>query len=144
MKKSTIIVLLVNLLGAVWLLGFAASTRDLAIAEERDFYDFGDSADFLVMVAPILVLCFVVNVVWTGSTLVAPARRRGARSAIVCAIVLALWPAVFAATKVLASLPVNLAAHPQNPPHRDLGFSIVSAADRTRAACSRTRTTAPG
>ena len=136
MKKSTIIVPLIDLLGAIWLLGFVASTRALAIAEERDFYDFGDSADFLVMIAPVLVLCFVVNVVWTGSTLVALARRRGVRSAIVCAIVLALWPAVFAATKVLASLPVNLAAHLQNPPHRDLGFSIVSAANRTRATTS--------
>lgn len=117
MKKSTVIVPLINLLGAIWLLGFVASARDLAIAEERDFYDFGDSADFLVMVAPVLMLCFVVNVVCAGSTLVALARRRGIRSAIVCAIVLALWPAVFAATKVLVRLPVHSVDHPQEPPH---------------------------
>jgi hypothetical protein len=110
MKKSTLVLSTLNLLVAVCLLAFVWSARSLAVAEGRDSYDFGDSADFFVMLWPTLVVCWVADVIWASVAVVALIKRRGAESAIACLIVLAVWTAVVATARQLALLPPSEAA----------------------------------
>lgn len=102
MKKSTLILSTLNLFGTICLLAFVWSARDVAVAEGRDSYDFGDSASFFVMVGPALVVCLVADVIWASVAVVTLVKRRGAEPAIACLIVLAAWMAVFATAGRLA------------------------------------------
>jgi hypothetical protein len=98
---------LVNVVAMGWLIGFVWSTKSLALAEERDSYDFGDSAGFLLLVAPVLVLCLVVNAVWAINAMRKVLRREGRQAAVALAVVIALWSAVFMAAGRLSTLPPN-------------------------------------
>ncbi|MBC7663108.1 MAG: hypothetical protein H7276_04795 [Caulobacter sp.] len=117
MKKGTLILSALNLLAASCLVAFVLSARDMAVAEGRDSYDFGDSASFFVMVAPALVLCLVADAIWAGVALVALAKRRDSESAIACVVVLVGWTVVFAASRQWAQLPSGEAAGASTPIH---------------------------
>ena len=118
MKKSTLVLSILNLLGAVCLAVFVFGARDLAVTEGRDSYDFGDSAGFLLLVVPALVLCLVADVVWLVVAVVALVKRRGTESAIACVIVLTVWTVVLAAARGWAQLPSIPAAQALAPGQR--------------------------
>ena len=112
MKKSTVIFSAANLVGMLILVGFVFGARQQAILEERDHYDFGDSLNFSLIIAPVLLLCLVANIIWAIVALVAIFRRRGYQSAVACVIVVALWAAVLPLTKEITSLPPNKSLQP--------------------------------
>jgi site-specific recombinase len=107
MKKSTVTFLGLNVLTMLWFLGFVLQARSLALAEERDAYDVGDSLAFLLYVAPALLLCVIADMIWAGIALLAAVRRRGFQQAVACAIVLATWLVVLFTARALAGLPSN-------------------------------------
>ena len=102
------------------LLGFVSSARDLALIEERDAYDFGDSIGFLLLVGPAILLCVIADIIWAVTALLAIVRRRGYQEAVACAVVLALWLAVFLAARGLASFPSNPVLQRTATPHAEL------------------------
>lgn len=108
MKKSTVILTALNVVAMLCFLGFVPSARELALVEERDSYDFGDSAGFLLFVAPLLLLCMIANVAWAGTALWTAIRRRSYQSALAFALVLALWAITIPVSKEWAQLPAHV------------------------------------
>jgi hypothetical protein len=121
MRKRTVIFPCFNILAMLCLVGFVLSARDLALIEERDAYDFSDSAGFFLIVAPVLLLCVVADIIWAGMALLAIFRRGDFQTLIACVIFLVLWAAVFLATRELASLPPNPALQGTASPTAELG-----------------------
>jgi hypothetical protein len=110
MKKSSIIFSTANLIGMLICLAFVAGTRQQALMEQRDSYDFGDSLHFIMIVLPVLGVCLLLNIVWGVVALIAVLRRRDYRSALGCLVVAALWAVVIPVARGIASLPLNPAA----------------------------------
>ena len=107
MRTLTIIFSAGNVLAMLWLLVFVLHAKSMALAEERDAYDFGDSIGFLLYVGPAILLCAISDIIWAATALLAVVRRRGFREAVACAGVLALWVVVLFAARGLSDLPSN-------------------------------------
>jgi hypothetical protein len=64
MKRSTLVYLIVNLLGLLLFIYFIHSIDALIKAEQRDYSDFGDSIKFFTTAVPVFLLCFVYSIIW--------------------------------------------------------------------------------
>ena len=94
------------------LTNYVSSARDFALAEQRSYYDFGDSAGFLIWIVPVLLACLLANIVWVSKVVLAVFRSKSFRPAIACAVVVSLWVVVVLVTRDWATLPPNLALQP--------------------------------
>jgi hypothetical protein len=92
MKKSTIIFSTANLIGIVLYWLFVGSICQQARAEQRNYYDFGDSLTFILTALPAFLMCFLLNVAWGVMALVAVFRRRDYQSAVALGVVLQCGP----------------------------------------------------
>lgn len=108
MKKSIVILTALNVVAMLCMLAFVASAHDLALVEERDSYDFGDSAGFLLFVAPLLLLCMIANLGWAGTALWTAFKRRSYQSALAFALVLTLWAIAIPVSREWARLPAHV------------------------------------
>jgi hypothetical protein len=109
MNKSTTKYCLINVFGMLCFVGYVWGARHLAITDGRESYDLGDSAGFILVVVPVLLLSIVVNIIWTVVALRAILRNRTYQSAVVLVIVIALWAGVFPVARELAQLPSHQA-----------------------------------
>lgn len=105
MKKSTIAFSALNIVGMLCLVCYVLSARLQAMMEGRDSYDFGDSFGLLLLLVPIVFLCFIANIVWLVMAAVDIYRERNYRSVVACVAVVVLWAAVVQANRMLADLP---------------------------------------
>src|SRR4051812_28561461 len=112
MKKINILFSGANLLVMLIFVAFVLSARNLAIAEERDFYDFGDGINFSFAILPILLLCLASDVVWVVMALVAMLRRQHYESAVASFSVVVLWAIAIPLTRKMADLPPSKASAP--------------------------------
>jgi hypothetical protein len=127
MKKSTIIFSAANFVGMIIYLAFVLNARHQAIAEERDYYDVGDSLNYILTVVPVFLVCLVSDIIWGVMALVAIVRRRRYQSALACLIVVASWAIVFPLAKELANLPPNKSNQPteNDPPQSSLATPVA-------------------
>src|ERR1041385_1707452 len=91
MKKSAIIFSAANLIGLLLCLVFVVCISQQAKLEQRNYYDFGDSLNIILMALPIFILCFLLNVFWGIKALVEIFRRRDYQSALACVVVMGIW-----------------------------------------------------
>jgi hypothetical protein len=112
MKKITILISVVNLVGMLVYMAFVLSTRQQAVMEERDYYEFGDSLNYILMMYPIFLLCLLSGVVWGITALATILRQRDYKPAVAWAIVAALWAVVIPVAKEMAYLPPNKSTDP--------------------------------
>jgi len=106
MRSSTIIFFLINLVVMFVYAAFVSGAHQLAVMEGRDYYDFGDSLNFM-MFLPVLLFCLIVNIVWGVMGLVAIVRRRDYHSAVGCVIAVTLWMVVILVAREMAYLSPN-------------------------------------
>jgi len=90
-RTSTIIFSAANLIGLFLILLSVAGICHLARMEQRDYYDAGDSIGFLVIAAPVLLVCLLLNVAWGIKALVDIFRHRSYQALVALGTVLAVW-----------------------------------------------------
>jgi hypothetical protein len=64
MNKTTRIYLIINLIGICLFLLIDVGIIRAIHSEHRDAPDFGDSLNFLMMAAPVVLVCFVYSIIW--------------------------------------------------------------------------------
>ena len=112
MKKITIIFSAANLLVMLIFVASVLSARNLAIAEERDFYDSGDGINFTSVILPMLLLCLASNIVWVIMAVVAMLRRQHYASAVASFSVVVLWAIAIPLIRKMGDLPPWKASAP--------------------------------
>ena|ERR1700722_3240664 len=80
-----------NLIGIVLYLLFVSAICNTAKMEERDYYDFGDSLNYILTALPVYLLCLLLNVLWGLKALKEILQRRDFHSAVACVVAVALW-----------------------------------------------------
>ncbi|HWB58854.1 MAG TPA: hypothetical protein VG733_05150 [Chthoniobacteraceae bacterium] len=92
MKPSLIVYIVANLAGLFIFVMLVFAIYDNAKMEERDYYDFGDSLNFLVTAVPVFLLCSLLNAGWLIKAVVQAVRHRPWRGdAIACACSVTTW-----------------------------------------------------
>lgn len=95
MKKSLLIYLTANAVGLFVFFGVVAGICHQAAMERRDYYDIGDSLNFMLFAVPGFLLCLLLNGLWAARALVDIFRRRSYQAAVIFALVVAIWTALF-------------------------------------------------
>jgi hypothetical protein len=119
MKKSTLILTVINLVGMIVIFLFCVSTANFAKMEQRDYYDFGDSLSMILIALPVLLVCFIVNAFWGIKALIGIFRRRDYRGSAPFAVVVAAWALLYLICMFVTKLPPNNS--PEPPP---IAFSV--------------------
>jgi hypothetical protein len=102
MKKSWLLICsLINLAGAILYLYFTFDGVQFARAEQRRYYDAGDSIDFLARVAPVLLVCSLVNILWLYRAAVDIYRRHDFRSSFAFCLMVAVWGMTLLASQLM-------------------------------------------
>ena len=91
MNKRVIFLALFNGASMLLLLHFVDAANRQAISEARWSYDFGDSMNALLFVAPAVLLCMLGNIVWFSASVWWAIDEHRFRSAILWLIVAAAW-----------------------------------------------------
>jgi hypothetical protein len=95
MKTSTIIFSVANLIGLLLCVIFVGSMVHLVRMEQRDYYDASDSFTFLATVGPVLLVCFILDIVWGIKALVDIIRRQDYQASLALGAVAVVWAASF-------------------------------------------------
>jgi hypothetical protein len=103
MKKATVAYLLFNFAAVVLYVFFVLRIREGAKAELRDYYDFGDSLNFIMTGVPVLLVCVAYSLFWSIRSVVEIARRHGFQSLKALAAVTCVWTGLLFALKHLPS-----------------------------------------
>ena len=90
-KSALVIYAVANLLGLLLFLSSVLAIMHNAKLEERDYYDFGDSLNFILLGLPILGICLLLNLAWVVKALIDIFRCREYLSLVAAAVVLAVW-----------------------------------------------------
>ena len=106
MKKSTVIVLVANIAGCLFCLHGVGGILSLAKAEQRSHFDGFDSITFLCTVAPVILLCFLMNLGWGVKALADIIRRKNYQASISFMVVLIFWIASFLIMRQASVFPV--------------------------------------
>ncbi|WP_416762627.1 hypothetical protein ACNI65_09575 [Roseateles sp. So40a] len=91
MNKRVIFLAVLNGASMLLLLYFFDAANRQAIGEARQSYDFGDSINALLFVAPAVLLCMLGNIVWFCASVWWAVDERRFRSAILWLIVTMAW-----------------------------------------------------
>ena len=105
MKKIPLIYSVTNLIGLLFFFCFFVSAANFAKIEQRDYYDFGDSLNFILIGLPVLLVCFLVNTCWGIKALIDVFRRRDYRASVAFAVVAAAWAMLYLVAIFMSKLP---------------------------------------
>jgi hypothetical protein len=86
-----IIYMAANLVGVFLYLMFVVNTGNFAKMEQRHYYDFGDSLNFILFAWPVLLLCLLINVLWGIKAMIDIFRRNAYHALVVGVVVAAIW-----------------------------------------------------
>jgi len=89
--RNGLIFAAVNLVGAVIYLLLSSRIHAFRESEGRDYYDFGDSLDYLWTALPVVLLFFLTDFIYSIYAVAVLIRRRNTTPIKFCGIVLALW-----------------------------------------------------
>ena len=64
MKRATAVYLVVNMIGLIFYLLVVLGIRDFARAEHRNYYDFGDSLNFIIWARPVWLAAGAYSCFW--------------------------------------------------------------------------------
>lgn len=94
MKKSTVIFSAANLVGMVIIWHAVVSICQEAKLEHRDYYDAGDSFDFLATAMPVLFVCFLLDAGWGIKALVDVFRHKSYQAIVALSVFAFVWAIV--------------------------------------------------
>ena len=95
MKTSLLIYSIANTIGGILFFGVVAGICQQAKMEQRDYFDFGDSSNFILFAVPVFLLCLAVNTLWGVKAVIDIVRRRSYQTSVVFGFVLAVWTVLF-------------------------------------------------
>jgi hypothetical protein len=105
--------IIANLTGLFLYFIFVDDICNFAKTEQRGFYDFGDSLQYIFTGLPVLLLCLLINILWGIKALINIFRRRDYHAFVVGVVIAALWAANFWFCSYLANSAIKNGVDPQ-------------------------------
>lgn len=100
-KPALVIYISANLIGFLLFLVSVSAICHTAKMEQRDYYDFGDSLNFILTGLPVFLLCLLFNIAWGLKALIDVFHHRNYQAAMASVVLVAVWVATILIVRMI-------------------------------------------